>query len=161
MSKLQAIQIDPDTIIYVEATDNAVAPLVMPEAEETRRGGAKGAGGSAVESQLAQSMKAIEGTIKTYTKYTLNAFRDAALAEVERVSLEFGVNVSGSGGVPYIAAGTVGCNIKVTVECVFPERQQPVPSQAAAQTQQPTPQPMPVRQQSMPGQAAQAAPYNR
>lgn len=160
MSKLQAIQIDPDTIIYVEATDNAIAPTIATEAEETRRGGAKGAGGSAVESQLAQSMKAIESTIKTYTKYTLNAFKDAALADVERVSLEFGVNVSGSGGVPYIAAGTVGCNIKVTVECAFPKRQ-PQGSQAATQTQQSLPQAMPARQQPIPGQAAQAAPYNR
>lgn len=159
MSKLQAIQIDPDTIIYVEATDNAIAPPIAAEAEETRRGGAKGVGGSAIESQMAQSMKAIEGTIKTYTKYTLNAFKDAALADVEKVSLEFGVNVSGSGGVPYIAAGTVGCNIKVTVECAFPKRQP-----QASQTAQPHPSAAhsaQVRQQPMPGQSAQAAPYSR
>lgn len=122
MSKLQAIQVDEDTIIYVEATENVV-PEVVEEPGEVQRGGAKGMPGRSVEAQMAQSFKAIESTIKTYTKYTLNAFKDAALADVEKVTLEFGMNVSGSGGVPYIAAGTMACNIKVTVECAFPKRQ--------------------------------------
>lgn len=149
MSKLQPIQIDENTIIYVEATENMSAPAVVEGSEETRRGGAKGIGQS-VEGQMAQSFRAIESTIKTYTKYTLNAFKDAALAEVQKVSLEFGVNVSGVGGVPYIAAGTVGCNIKVTVECVFPKPQpQALPTQAIGQTvPQPAAQSMP--QVSMP-----------
>lgn len=123
MSKLQAIQVDADTIIYVETTGDAVVPVPVETTEEVQRGGAKGTSGRFIETQVAQSFKAIESTIKTYTKYTLNAFRDAALADVEKVTLEFGMNVSGSGGVPYIAAGTMGCNIKVTVECAFPKRQ--------------------------------------
>jgi Trypsin-co-occurring domain 1 len=125
MSKLQPIQIDADTIIYVEATEDLVAPEVgSGEIEgEVRRGGQKGIGSPSA--QMAQSFKAIESTIKTYTKYTLNAFRDASLAEVKKVSLEFGVNVSGMGGIPYIATGTAGCNIKVTVECAFPDRPAP------------------------------------
>lgn len=123
MSQLQPIQMDANTIIYVEATD-MVTPAVAgtEETGELRRGGQKGGFPTSPATQMAHSFKAIESTIKTYTQYTLNAFRDAALAEVQKVSLEFGVNVSGVGGVPYIASGTVGCNIKVTVECVFPAR---------------------------------------
>jgi hypothetical protein len=138
MSKLQAIQVDENTIIYVEATDNVVTPEVVEPEAEVQRGGAKGGWGCSPETQMAQSFKAIESTIRTYTKYTLNAFKDAALADVEKVTLEFGMNVSGSGGVPYIAAGTMGCNIKVTVECAFPKRQ-PSASQVqqAAQPAQP------------------------
>lgn len=129
MSKLQAIQIDDNTVIYVEATEDLIAPPVSEgygEGEgEVRRGGQKGMFGNTPAQQMAQSFQAIESTIKTYTKYTLNAFRDASLAEVKKVSLEFGVNVSGVGGVPYIATGTAGCNIKITVECAFPERPAP------------------------------------
>ncbi len=126
MSKLQAIQIDADTIIYIEAAEDLAIPAVATgEIEgEVRRGGQKGGVFNPAE-QMAQSFKAIESTIKTYTKYTLNAFRDASLAEVKKVSLEFGVNVSGMGGVPYIASGTAGCNIKITVECAFPDRLAP------------------------------------
>lgn len=143
MNKLQAIQVDQDTIIYVEATDEVVAPdIVEDSGEEVQRGGAKGLSGRSVETQMTQSFKAIESTIKTYTKYTLNAFKDAALADVEKVTLEFGMNVSGAGGVPYIAAGTVGCNIKVTVECAFPKQAQTqaqLPVQAAHPQQRPSP----------------------
>lgn len=127
MSKLQAIQIDADTIIYIEAAEDLAVPNVVGTGEidgEVRRGGQKGGVFNPAD-QMAQSFKAIESTIKTYTKYTLNAFRDASLAEVKKVSLEFGVNVSGMGGVPYIATGTAGCNIKITVECAFPDRLMP------------------------------------
>jgi hypothetical protein len=149
MSKLQAIQIDENTIIYVEATENMVAPAVVTEEpEEVSRTGQKGLGRPNPQAQMAQSFQLIESTIKTYTKHTLNAFKDAALADVQKVTLEFGMNVSGVGGVPYIAAGTVGCNIKVTVECAFPQRRaaEPQAQQRAvqqAQQQAPIPPAMP------------------
>lgn len=163
MSKLQAIQIDENTTIYVETTENPVMPEIAAPStgEEVRREGAKGWGqvSRSAETQVAQSFRAIESTIKTYTKYTLNAFKDAALAEVEKVSLEFGVNVSGSGGVPYIAAGTMQCNIKVTVECAFPQRSlesnQPAAQQAAPATPPRLPQTAP---QAVTQTAPQAVP---
>ncbi|MEM8639603.1 MAG: CU044_2847 family protein [Cyanobacteria bacterium P01_G01_bin.54] len=64
---------------------------------------------------------AIETLIKTSTQRTLNAFKDLA-ANVDKVTLEFGVTVSGSVGVPYITQGEVGSNFKIKVECSFPER---------------------------------------
>ncbi len=142
MSKLQAIQIDADTIIYIEAAEDLAVPTVSTgEIEgEVRRGGQKGGVFNPAD-QVAQSFKAIESTIKTYTKYTLNAFRDASLTEVKKVSLEFGVNVSGMGGVPYIATGTAGCNIKVTVECAFPDRSVP----QLLDSTSPPPLPFPAR----------------
>ncbi len=67
-----------------------------------------------------QQNPALDKTIKSYTKYALGAFRnDHDMNAVKKVTLEFGVNLSGVGGLPYIASGTVGCNIKITVECDF------------------------------------------
>lgn len=146
--KLQPVQVDEDTVIYVEAMDNVEAPSVVEECEEQTRGGQKG-WLDHPSTQMAQSFKAIESTIKVYTKYTLNAFRDAALAEVQKVTLEFGVNLSGEGGVPYIATGTVDCNVKITVECAFPQRKaQSLPPQPAVHSQ-PLPNGLP---QSLPRQ---------
>jgi hypothetical protein len=145
MTRLQALQIDEDTIIYVETVDDVEVPAVVEEPEEQTRGGQKGWGKTPSE-QMAQSFKAIESTIKVYTKHTLNAFRDAALADVQKVTLEFGVNVSGVGGVPYIATGTMGCNIKITVECAFPQPKPQTPAQTRT-SQQPVPQPPPPPQQ--------------
>ncbi len=136
MSQLQAIQIDEDTIIYVEATEDVKTPVVASEPEEVGRTGQKGWGSPQPQAQMAKSFQAIESTIRTYTKYTLNAFKDAALADVEKVTLEFGMNVSGGAGVPYIAAGTVGCNIKVTVECNFAQRNALRQAQQVQQAQQ-------------------------
>lgn len=136
--KLQAVQVDENTVIYVETTETLEVPEVTQTVEtedcESRRGGAKGWNdlGNQAATQVAKSFEQIQTTIQTYTKYTLNAFRDAALADVKQVTLEFGVNLSGMGGVPYIASGTMECNMKITVECAFPERQPQSVSQPAA-----------------------------
>ena len=44
-----------------------------------------------------------------------------AIANVDKVTLEFGVKVAGEGGVPYITKGSSECNLKITVECSFPD----------------------------------------
>ena len=154
MSKLKCIQLDPDTVIWVEAEEKvddsgvssasaieraATDPLWEPSIPANSSGTsvtqrqAKGlrdalglsvpdlvaSGGSALATRTASP--GLDQTIKSYTQYDLRAFRDAALSEVRKVTLEFGVNLSGMSGIPYIATGTAGCNIKVTVECEFPK----------------------------------------
>ncbi|MBW4657926.1 MAG: hypothetical protein KME15_04575 [Drouetiella hepatica Uher 2000/2452] len=134
MPKLQAVQIDEDTIIYIEAEDDIEVPVAIEEPEEVQRGGGKGWESSGSVMQMARSFEQIQNTIKVYTKYTLNAFKDAALADVQKVTLEFGVNVGGETGMPYIAKGTVACNVKITVECAFPQRR---PVEGTARMPQP------------------------
>jgi hypothetical protein len=134
MSRLQAIQVDENTVIYVEATEEVETPITVPqEGEEVQRGGAKGVFPKPQE-HMTRSFQAIEGTIRTYTSHTLKAFKELAIAEVKKVTLEFGVNVTGVGGVPYIASGTAGCNIKITVECAFPDPKPEVPPVPQAQS---------------------------
>jgi hypothetical protein len=71
------------------------------------------------QKHAAQSFKAIDGTIRTYTTYTMNAFKDMATANVESVTLEFGLKVGGEAGVPYVTKGTAESNLKITVHCSF------------------------------------------
>lgn len=159
MSKLQPIQLEDGSTLYVEATDDIQtidAPTnghgngysAEPPEEASRT--SKGWNRSNPNHQMAQSFQAIENTIKTYTQHTLNAFRDAAMADVKKVTLEFGVNVSGVGGVPYIATGTAGCNIKVVVECAFPERAVPDLSAQSAQSPQTAREMQPSPRMSVP-----------
>jgi hypothetical protein len=42
---------------------------------------------------MVQSFQAIEGTIRAYTIYTLNAFKKVAIANVDKVTLEFGIKL--------------------------------------------------------------------
>lgn len=132
MKKLQPVQIDDNTIIYVEAADDIdlsgldLAPKEPEEPEETLRGGQKSPRlGTRRDEQPRQPtpIQTMDATIRSYTSYTLNAikdsFYDVATANVSKVTMEFGVNVDIKAGIPYIANGTAACNVKVTVECTF------------------------------------------
>ena len=110
MTQLAPIQLDDGSIIYIEAEDEVAAPEV-PTSEGTTRT-AKGVGEA-----TPKNFQAMQGTICTYTAYTLNAFKEMATANVDKVTLEFGVKVAGEGGVPYISKGSGECNLKITVEC--------------------------------------------
>ena len=68
MANLTPIQLDDQTIIYVEASEDMTAPASMPSEETTRT--AKGVGDVAL-----RNFQAMQGTIHTYTAYTLNALK--------------------------------------------------------------------------------------
>jgi len=122
MSKLVPITLENDTIIYIEATEETHLQETLSSqndqgAEEETLLTAKG---GAMDTAI-QKFKSIEGTIRAYTTHTLNAFRDLAAANVEKVTLEFGIKVGGEAGIPYVTKGTAESNLKITVECSFPK----------------------------------------
>lgn len=128
MAKVVPIELEDGTKIYIEATDVDGAP--KPQAKvplERRRGGQKGIGTGATAlatagtAAIAQSFEAIEGTIRTYTNHTLSAFKEMASANVEKVTLQFGIQIGGEAGVPYVTKGTAESNLTITVECTFKE----------------------------------------
>lgn len=122
MVQLTPVKLEDGTTIYIEATDDVnmlgTEKTVYRDGsheEETlvSRGGLETA---------VQQFNAIEGTIRSYTTYTLNAFKELAVANVEKVTLEFGIKVGGEAGIPYVTKGTAESNLKITVECSFPEK---------------------------------------
>lgn len=140
MSQLVPIQLEDGTEIYIEATEDVNAPSTQysgnasqpaMEEDETREltradvgGSTKGLWGNQHPAadpkvQVSQSFRAIETTIRTYTTYTLNAFKELAVANVENVTLEFGIKVGGEAGIPYVTKGTAESNLKITVQCSF------------------------------------------
>ena len=136
MTQLVPIQLEDGTEIYIEATEAVDVPPAPPtnrfeEEEEEVRGGQKGWGGSSSRGVVGfpgdsnaaaiatQSFRAIEGTIRTYTNHTLSAFKDMAHANVDKVTLQFGIRVGGEAGVPYVTKGTAESNLSITVECSF------------------------------------------
>ena len=113
MTHLTPIQLDDDTVIYIEAEEEVDAPS-LPTPEGTTRTG-KG-----VKEVAVRNFQALQGTIRTYTAYTLDAFKDMTdTANIDQVTLEFGVKVAGEGKVPYITKGSAECNLKITVVCSF------------------------------------------
>ncbi|EDX82727.1 hypothetical protein S7335_1030 [Synechococcus sp. PCC 7335] len=118
MTHLAPLQLEDGSIIYIEAEETALVPETPITGETTRT--AKGAG-----QQTRQQFQAMQDTIRTYTRQTLDAFREMAIANVDKVTLEFGVKVAGEAGVPYITKSNAECNLKITVECSFQNGQQP------------------------------------
>ena len=125
MTKIVPVQLDNGTVLYIEAQDetetSAIAPQVPVEEGEQRRGGAKGLGDPRMpfRPNPTQSMEMVQNTIRTYTVYCLNAFKNCGSANVDEVTLEFGVNLSADAGIPYIASGKAQSNLKITVKCSY------------------------------------------
>jgi len=146
-AQLVPIQLEDGTEIYIESTedvnvspDEQTADATPEDEEEQVRGGQKGGWGSGSSRGFSglssdgndggglsgksaaiasQSFKAIEGTIRTYTNQTLNAFKDMAGGNVDKVTLQFGIRIAGEAGVPYVTKGTAESNLSITVECSF------------------------------------------
>lgn len=136
MTQLTPITLEDGTTIYIEAKENIeiAAPETTPTDEETEltreelgkqdkglRDVLKRSKEALPQEQIAQSFQAIEGTIKAYTNYTLKAFQDIANANIDKVTLEFGIKVGGKVGVPYVTEGSADSHMKITVECSFPK----------------------------------------
>jgi len=127
MPQLIPIQLDDQTIIYIEAMEDVDVPDITTdeeeEEEEEEEEGAVPKNAQVVKDQrqMVQNFRAIQGTIRAYTIYTLSAFKKMAIANVNKVTLEFGIELGGEAGVPYVTKGTAKSNLKITVECSFPD----------------------------------------
>jgi Trypsin-co-occurring domain 1 len=126
MTKIVPVQLDNGTVLYIEAQDDTETAPILPqapidEAGEQRRGGAKGIADPrmAFRPTPTQSMQMVQSTIRTYTTYCLDAFKNCAAANVDEVTLEFGINLSADAGIPYIASGKAQSNLKITVKCSY------------------------------------------
>ena len=120
MPQLTPIELEDGTIIMIESTEDVIAPSAEvgePASEEEKPLVSKDGMEVAV-----QKFRAIEGTIRSYTNYALNAFKEVASANVDKVTLEFGIKVGGEAGIPYVTKGTAESNLKITVECSFPNK---------------------------------------
>ena len=94
MTQLAPLTLDDGTVIYIEVTDDiddipTEAPKEPGETTRTSKGASE---------QVMRSFQAMQDTIRAYTSYTLNAFRQMAEAKVDKVTLEFGMKVAGEAG---------------------------------------------------------------
>jgi hypothetical protein len=125
MAQLKPIQLDDETIIYIEVTEEVDVleasdgePVGSPETKPVKRGPVNPA---ELQKKVIENFASISHTIRAYTTYTLSAFKKVAIANIDKVTLEFGIELGGEAGVPYVTKGTAKSNLKITVECSFPE----------------------------------------
>ncbi len=63
----------------------------------------------------------VHSQIQAYTKYAIGAFKNLAAAEVEEVTLKFGLKIGGKTGIPILTEGSAESNFEIEVKCKFPE----------------------------------------
>jgi hypothetical protein len=104
--------------IYIESksTPEVLSPIVEDEDDP---------GGMGITDDVMIRMQQARSMIRGYTLYALSAFKDFGAAEIEEVSLKFGLKISGKAGIPYITEGSADCNLEVSVKCKLPAKQEP------------------------------------
>ena len=125
---VQAVQLDDGMTIYVEVRQPvtfANEPIFEP-ANTKREFSREDFGGDSKGLQdmlnVLPKKPSVEQTILSYTSVALNALKNVSSANVDKVTLEFGIKVGGKMGVPFVTEGTAESNLKVTVECSFPKK---------------------------------------
>ena len=137
MTKLTPIKLDDKTTIYLETNEDIIISsedenVAETTIEETRESLGKDPKGikdifsrtspREIGEQVENNVPSIANTIKAYTEYTLNAFKQVDNANIDKVTLEFGIKVMGKVGVPYVTT-SADSHLKITVECSFAEQQ--------------------------------------
>jgi len=125
--KLTPIQLDDNTVIYIEATEDIDAPETLttaPVSDDDEEEAAVSRGVTEVKAEFQKQIHDLQKTIFSYTNYTLAAFKQVAVAKIDKVTLEFGVEMGGETGIPYVTKGTAKSNLKIQVECSFNQEQE-------------------------------------
>jgi len=121
MPQLTPIELEDGTMIYVEATDDVSAPESHAESTNFDKYDPESSRSTRNASEtIAAGLNSMENTIRSFTDTTLNAFREISGANINKVTLEFGIKIGGEAGIPYVTKGTAESNVKITVECSFP-----------------------------------------
>ncbi|MBD2358402.1 hypothetical protein H6G41_27970 [Tolypothrix sp. FACHB-123] len=98
---------------------NLSATEITPEIEEED----DGIEYKDVRTDAITRMQQARQMIRGYTMYALSAFKDFNIAEIEEITLKFGIKMGGKAGIPYITEGSAESNLEVEVKCKFPNKQ--------------------------------------
>lgn len=118
MSEVQRLLVEEDGETYEIFIESKTNPDVSPElmVEDSGRESRDIRKDAAVKMQQARQM------IRGYAMYALSAFKDFGAAEIEEVTLKFGLKLGGKAGIPYITEGSTESNLEIQVKCKFPPK---------------------------------------
>ncbi len=122
MAEVQRLLIEEDGEsyeVYVESKSTPTMPLTVPSSQDDDDDESYGFPSNDAIIKMQQARHMIRG----YTKYALSAFKDFGAAEIEEVTLKFGLKLGGKAGIPYITEGTAESNLEIQVKCKLPTNQ--------------------------------------
>ncbi len=116
MSEIQKmLYTDEDGKEYEILIENKSA-VNLPDADVDEGRGSRGD-----RSETIIKMQQAREMIRGYAAYALSAFKDFGVAEIEEITLKFGLKIGGKAGIPFITEGTAESNLEIEVKCKFPK----------------------------------------
>lgn len=114
MSDIERLTFEDDDgnayTMFFEASE----PVEVPEAPATDDDEYESMG---ITEDVKAKLKDIHGTLRAYTYYAMGAFSKVAFAEVEEITLKFGIKIAGSTGMPILTQGSAEGSFQVEVKC--------------------------------------------
>ena len=110
MAKLVELDLGEGRTVLVEANDDVSVPRSAVPYNRTGRN---------VDTRA--HFDAVSETLRGFTDRAVQSLRDVD-ADIERVTLQFGVSLGGEAGVPFVTQGKADSTLSVTIECNLAKR---------------------------------------
>ncbi|MBD2532157.1 MAG: CU044_2847 family protein [Nostoc sp.] len=121
MSNIERLVFEEDgeiyTILFESKETPSVPEIVTPEVDEEKES-------YGFREEAFVKIEEVHHQIRAYTKYAIGAFKNLGAAEVEEVTLKFGLKIGGKTGIPFVTEGSAESNFEIEVKCKFPENKQ-------------------------------------
>ncbi|AUB39916.1 hypothetical protein COO91_05913 [Nostoc flagelliforme CCNUN1] len=121
MSNIERLVFEEDgeiyTILFESKETPTVPEIVTPEVDEEKES-------YGFREEAFVKIEEVHNQIRAYTKYAIGAFKNLGAAEVEEVTLKFGLKIGGKTGIPFVTEGSAESNFEIEVKCKFPENKQ-------------------------------------
>ncbi|GAB6042389.1 CU044_2847 family protein [Endothiovibrio diazotrophicus] len=118
MTKLIPMQLDDGETLWMEVDESVSAPreTAVPQPSRTRT--LRGDDGKDGPAPI-PGMERLESVLQGFTRRAVRSLRDVAEANVDKLTLEFGIGIGGETGIPFVTKGKAESSLKVTVEGSF------------------------------------------
>ncbi|MFS0514046.1 CU044_2847 family protein [Nostoc sp. UIC 10607] len=121
MSNIERLVFEEDgeiyTILFESKETPSVPEIVTPEIDEDKES-------YGLREGAFVKIEEVHNQIRAYTKYAIGAFKNLGVAEVEEVTLKFGLKIGWQAGIPFVTEGSAESNFEIEVKCKFPDNKQ-------------------------------------
>ncbi|MEH2092361.1 CU044_2847 family protein [Nostoc sp.] len=121
MSNIERLVFEEDgekyTILFESKETPNIPEVVTPEVDEDKES-------YGWQEDAFVKIDEVHNQIRAYTKYAIGAFKNLGTAEVEEITLKFGLKIGGKTGIPFVTEGSAESNFEIEVKCKFPENKQ-------------------------------------
>jgi len=109
--------------IYIEQEDGEIREITIAESDNDLPADTDSDRESyGIKEDAIAKLQDIHETIRFYTKYAIGAFKNLGEADVEEVTLKFGLKIGGEAGIPILTKASAESNFEIQVKCKFPPK---------------------------------------